>query len=227
LIRSIVTKFLRLKFILVLLLRLDNLLYKLISISAVEVGKGRHPKHDIIQYEKWFLDKLSNDSIVLDIGSNLGEMAILMSEKCKKSYGIEINPQAVETAQRSSEDLNNVEFFCSDVMDFDFTILEEISVVTMSNVLEHIDNRSELLIKLKEKIKWTASPKFLIRVPLIDREWISVYKKNLGLEWRLDNTHFIEYTLQSFEEELELSGLRVKESLIRFGELFAICESNT
>ena len=150
-----------------------------------------------------------------------------MSEKCKKSYGIEINPQAVETAQRSSEDLNNVEFFCSDVMDFDFTILEEISVVTMSNVLEHIDNRSELLIKLKEKIKWTASPKFLIRVPLIDREWISVYKKNLGLEWRLDNTHFIEYTLQSFEEELELSGLRVKESLIRFGELFAICESNT
>ena len=45
------------------------------------------------------------------------------------------------------------------------------------------------------EIDWDTQPKFLIRVPMIDREWISVYKKQLGLEW--DNTRFIEYELNN------------------------------
>lgn len=222
--RLILTKLLGFKKILLLLLKLDNLLYKLVSISAVQVGKGRHPKHDIIQYEKWFLDCLSDNSTVLDIGSNIGEMVILMSKQCQQSFGIEINPEAVEIAKKNSEDLDNAHFFCSDVMDFDFSQLGEISVVTMSNVLEHIENRTELLRNLKKNIKWKDSPKFLIRVPLVDREWVSIYKKNLGIEWRLDNTHFIEYTFESFNDELDESGLKIEESQIKFGEIYAICK---
>jgi len=38
---------------------------------------------------------------------------------------------------------------------------------------------------------------------MINRDWITLYKKELGVEWRLDKTHYIEYTLESFEKELE------------------------
>ena len=38
---------------------------------------------------------------------------------------------------------------------------------------------------------------------MINRDWITLYKKELGIEWRLDKTHYIEYTLESFKEELE------------------------
>jgi hypothetical protein len=31
---------------------------------------------------------------------------------------------------------------------------------------------------------------------MIDREWIALYKKELGLECRLDNTHFREVQLK-------------------------------
>jgi hypothetical protein len=44
--------------------------------------------------------------------------------------------------------------------------------------------------------------KLLIRVPVIDRDWIVVIKKELGLEYRLENTHFTEYTFKEFLQEL-------------------------
>jgi len=68
----------------------------------------------------------------------------------------------------------------------------------LSNILEHIENRVKFLNKIKN-----LAPKILIRVPMINRDWITLYKKELGVEWRLDKTHYIEYTLESFEKELE------------------------
>ena len=65
------------------------------------------------------------------------------------------------------------------------------------------------------------SSKFLIRVPMLNRSWIDVYKKELGLEYRLDNTHFIEYTFEGFKEELDEAGLSVLDYSIQFGEIWA------
>jgi len=53
--------------------------------------------------------------------------------------------------------------------------------------LEHIENRIEFLNKIKN-----LAPKILIRVPMINRDWITLYKKELGMEWRLDKTHYID-----------------------------------
>jgi hypothetical protein len=49
-----------------------------------------------------------------------------------------------------------------------------------------------------------------------------LYKKELGIEYKLDKTHFIEYTLESFKNELEKAGLRVYSYTIQFGEIWAI-----
>lgn len=43
---------------------------------------------------------------------------------------------------------------------------------------------------------------------MINRDWITLYKKELGVEWRLDPTHCTEYTLESLKEELQKAGLK-------------------
>lgn len=57
---------------------------------------------------------------------------------------------------------------------------------------------------------------------MINRDWIILYKKELGIEWRLDKTHYIEYTLESFKEELEKAGLNLEKYSIQFGEIWAV-----
>ena len=83
--------------------------------------------------------------------------------------------------------------------------------------MEHIENRIEFLNKIKN-----LAPKILIRVPMINRDWITLYKKELGIEWRLDKTHYIEYTLESFKKELEKAGLNLEKYSIQFGEIWAV-----
>lgn len=65
---------------------------------------------------------------------------------------------------------------------------------------------------------------FLIRVPLINRSWLSIYKKELGIEYRLSKSHYIEYTLQSFKNEIESAGFKICSYSIQFGEIWAIVE---
>lgn len=101
--------------------------------------------------------------------------------------------------------------------------LEELSdkkpfdVVTLSNVLEHIENRVEFLKRMKRK-----ASKLLIRVPMINRDWITPYKKELGLHYYGDKGHFTEYTFDSFERELEEAGLKIEVYSIQFGEIWAV-----
>ena len=101
-----------------------------------------------------------------------------------------------------------------------FSPSECFDVVVLSNVLEHIEHRIEFLKRIKH-----LAPLFLIRVPMIDRDWITLYKKELGLEWRLDTTHFTEYTFDAFAEELRAVGLEITSHSIQFGEIWAVCVS--
>ena len=148
-------------------------------------------------------------------------MAVNMSTKCKRVSGIEINQASVNIAKEKANEKTN--FFASDATLFNFESIESVDCITMSNVLEHIENRESFLRLLIKNVNWVKNPKFLIRVPLIDREWISPFKKNLNVVWRLDKTHFIEYTEDSFKEELLKCGLKVISSQIKFGELYAEC----
>ena len=99
--------------------------------------------------------------------------------------------------------------------------------MTLSNVLEHIEHRIEFLKKLIKQISWQdkTNKKLLIRVPMIDREWITVYKKELGIDYRLDPTHYTEYIYTQFEQELIESGIGILSYHIRFGEIYAVCKA--
>ena len=92
-------------------------------------------------------------------------------------------------------------------------------MLILSNVLEHIADRVGLLKKLSR-----LSHRLLIRVPMIERDWIVLYKKSLGLEYRLDSTHYIEYTMKVLRDEASRSGWNIVNSTIQFGECWAVLE---
>lgn len=210
------------KLILRNILRIHTLSYRLSGIYSSIINDGSHPKHKIIDYFTWYLDNINTNDIIVDIGCNKGYMANIMSQKAKQVYGIEILNEFVEHANKNYKS-DNLIFYCADATKFDYKDLTHIpTVFTLSNVLEHIDNRVQFLKDIQKNLR--SEVKFLIRVPMIDREWIVLYKKQLGLEYRLDKTHFIEYTLEKFKQEINASGLIIENYHIKWGELYAICK---
>jgi predicted RNA methylase len=191
--------------------------------SIISVDKI-HPKHQILKYKEWFSEHVKNNDVVLDIGSNTGELPVFLSNKIKHVYGIEIVEQLHKKALER-DNISNVGFILGDATSYNYSKIRPISVVTLSNVLEHIEHRVEFLKGITENLSWEdeKNRKLLIRVPMMDRDWITIYKKNMGVEWRLDLTHYTEYTMDSFLQEMNEAGILVLESDVRFGEIYAVC----
>lgn len=199
-------------------MRLHNLCYALISLLAPMYEANKlHPKHRIIRYHDWFLQQLCGGAAVLDIGCGNGTLASAMAEKAGFVTGIDIVPANIEQAKARYQ-LENVEFLCADATEF---IPErKYDYIVLSNVLEHIDERSSFLRKLYTQMQ-DPYPILLVRVPLIDRCWLPKYKRELGVEWRLDSTHFTEYTLDELKQEIREAGLEMLAlPEQRFGEVF-------
>jgi ubiquinone/menaquinone biosynthesis C-methylase UbiE len=187
---------------------------------------GKNPKHWIIKYEEWFLDQIHENSNIIDVGSNTGALPIALSKKASSIHAIEINQNLYHQGKNKTKNLKNITYHHADATTFNYEELEETEFVTLSNVLEHIENRIEFLSALIEKVKWKGGEaRFLIRVPSIEREWPALYKKEQGWEYRLDYTHFIEYTEKEILEELRTVGLKVRNIKMRFGEFFIVCDN--
>lgn len=195
-------------------LRLSNLLYKVISVLAIKSEKGLHPKHRLIGYHNFFLNNISTNDSVLDIGCGNGALAYDLADKAKSVVGIDIVEKNILKA-KAKFNKSNIKYLVGDATkDLDE---EKFDVVILSNVLEHIDDRLNFL----NGIKGLAS-KILIRVPMFDRDWLPLYKKELGVQWRLDKTHFTEYTEVTFREEIQKVGYKIEKVSIQFGEIWAI-----
>ncbi len=199
------------------LLNIDNFIYSRISKYSVMLGKGIHPKHRLIKYHDFFLDNINPNDTVLDVGCGNGSVAFDIAKKAKNVVGIDIDEDNIGAAKKNFL-LDNVDYICGDVLSWDFR--QKFDVVVLSNVLEHIDKRVDLLKKVKN-----LGDRLLIRVPMIDRSWVVLYKKELGIDYRLDKTHYIEYTFNDFQNEVESAGLEIASYSIQFGEIWAVVES--
>jgi len=199
--------------------------YKWSGIYAGVLNDGVHPKHNIMKYKEWFLDQIQDGWTVLDIGCNTGMMSILLAEKASFVYGIEINESNLKTAIENNNK-PNIKYLCADATSYDYSTCKPIDCVIMSNVLEHIENRVDFLRKLLNQVKWNDDSKkrFLIRLPMINREWIVLYKKSLNIDYRLDPGHYTEYTFEQLTNELHDAGIKIIKHEIRFGEIYAVCE---
>ncbi len=202
------------------LFEFENKLYLLEGETSVKYGGGIHTKHKHIKYHDFFVKHLNPNEKILDIGSGNGFLSYDMATKVKgvKVTGIELNEKNIEFA-RSHYSHENLGFVKGDV-------LKELpegkfDVITMSNVLEHIDKRVDFLKSLTQKFN---PERFIIRVPVFERDWRVPLKKELGLDYRLDATHFIEYTHENFLEELNSAGLKPSRLEYKWGEIWCVAE---
>jgi SAM-dependent methyltransferase len=184
--------------------------------TAVRYGGGVNPKHRIMAYHTFFAERVKPGERVLDVGSGNGFLALAMAQAGATIEGIEIVPANVEIA-RARHAHPNVVYRVSDVIKDELP--SGIDTVAMSNVLEHLPNRAALLRRLAVQ---TGAKRFLIRIPCFDRDWLVPLRKELGLDWRSDSTHETEYTLDEFDAELAAADLARAETILRWGEIWAV-----
>lgn len=202
------------KIIVRLALKLHNFAYKLASRLAINAEDGLHPKHRLMNYHKFFLNHISSTDRVLDIGCGNGALAYDLAGKAAHVVGIDTNKKNYK-AWETRFARKNLAYQIADATTF--SPPETFNVVVLSNVLEHIEHRVDFLKRIKH-----LAPLFLIRVPMLNRDWITLYKKELELEYRLDKTHFTEYTIENFTQELHDAGLVIQSHSIQFGEIWAV-----
>lgn len=150
------------KFLLICSLRFSTFLYKLISFLAIKNEGGIHPKHRLLGYHQFFLDNISPNDTVLDIGCGNGALTYDVGGKAKMVTGIDIEDKNINAAKKRHSKLS-VKYVVGDATK-DLSG-EKFDVIILSNVLEHIEHRIEFL----KSIRGLAS-KFLIRVPMFDRD---------------------------------------------------------
>lgn len=201
------------KILLKLALKLHSFSYKLISHLAIKY-EGLHPKHRLIGYHDFFTKNIGGGDKVLDIGCGNGALARDIASVAKSVLAVDIDAKLIEKARRKNPAPNLEYRACDATKDLSN---EKFDVIVMSNVLEHIEHRVEFLKSIKPLAK-----KFLFRVPMMDREWVALYKKELGLDYRLDTTHFTEYTFAQFKNEFEAAGFRIESHTVQFGEIWAV-----
>ncbi len=198
---------------------LNNFSYKLISRLVVLEGNGIHPKHRILDYHQFFIDNVTSEDSILDIGCGTGAVAFDLSKNVKEIVGVDIQQKNIDQATKLYQCVN-LHFFLGDATVFQFD--KKFDKIVLSNVLEHIANRVGFLLSLHR-----ISDTIILRVPLINRDWLVVYKKEKDYEYRLDPTHFIEYTLSLLNHELEQSGWKLMNHSVQWGELWGVVQSSS
>jgi SAM-dependent methyltransferase len=200
------------KKLLPLLVKLDNFSYKYLTGVAIILNDGLHPKHRIMNYHKFFTDRLSPEDLVIDIGCGNGALTFDASKVAKRVVAIDFEPKNIESAKNKYQG-DNLSYVLGDATTYNFS--EKFDKIILSNVLEHIENRVDFLKKIGN-----LADVLLLRVPMIDREWVAVYKKENGLEYRLDPTHYIEFTVPILIDELGQAGWQIKDYSVQFGEFW-------
>jgi 2-polyprenyl-3-methyl-5-hydroxy-6-metoxy-1,4-benzoquinol methylase len=195
---------------------MDNWIYYLVGKIAAHANNGIHPKHRYMKYHAFFINRISPGEHVLDIGCGNGVVALEIAQKTgAKVTGIDSDPAKIfEARQRDKESLVNF-ILCDATRDLPPGSYQ---IVILSNVLEHIADRIQFLLTLQKVI---CPNRLLIRVPLVDRDWLVALKQEIGVEWRLDPTHYIEYTLESFSSEMQAAQLAIDHLEVRWGEIWA------
>jgi len=200
-----------------LLLSVDHDLYIQEGEWAVRYGGGLHTKHRHMKYHDFFVTRIRPDERVLDIGCGVGALAYSIAQGSGATIlGIDLSEGNIAQA-RERYSHPNITYQVGDALES--LPQQAFDVVVLSNVLEHIPpSRSDFL----KRVGQVAKPKrFLIRVPLYERDWRVPLMDELGLDYRLDPTHYVEYTQESFKEEVSQAGLSLTHLEIRWGEIWS------
>ncbi len=190
-----------------------------INERAMIYGRGEHPKHRLTNYHRFFVQHINDGERVLDVGCGYGAVTrsiALTYPRCAVT-GIDQDKPRL-TQARASDNPVNLQFVEGDAIK---TVPSgPWNVVVLSNVLEHIGERVHFLKALQTA---TRASRYLIRVPLFERDWQMALRRELGVDFRSDDDHKIEHTLAEFQTEICKAGLKPVELQTMWGEIWADC----
>jgi SAM-dependent methyltransferase len=204
---------------LVQLFKLRDKVDWLINERAMAYGEGWHPKHRLTGYHEFFIERINVADFVLDVGCGYGAVARSIALAHPGSTVVGIDHDHSRLAKAKSSDIpENLTFVYGDAT-------QEVpsgkwNVVVLSNILEHVDDRIILLKKLRAV---TMAKRFLIRVPMFERDWQMALRRELEVDFRSDPDHRIEHTVDEFRTEILESGLYFYEMVTVWGEIWADC----
>lgn len=198
------------------LLGLDAFLRVQLDRVATAYDGGEHAKHRLMRYHDFFVERIDAAERVLDVGCGRAELARDIAERSgARVTGIDFDEGYLAHARRRGLP-ERLDVELADALGY--RPQEPFDVVVLSNVLEHIEERPALLRALRER---TGARRFLIRVPVFERDWTVPLRKELGLPYLGDLTHFTEYLPGQLEEELRVAGLELVDQQLRWGEIWA------
>jgi SAM-dependent methyltransferase len=198
------------------LLLIDTDVTGAINEDALRYDHGVHVKHRLMRYHDFFVERLAAGERVLDIGCGYGAVAYSMASRTGATVvGLDMDPANVQSARVR---------FVHDRLSFAEGeaphVLPEgrFDVVVMSNVLEHVEHRVRFLGEVQRRV---GAARWLLRVPMFDRDWRPALRRELGLFAYSDPTHFTEYTRESFEQEMRDAGFAIHHLQVNWGEIWA------
>ncbi len=202
------------------LLALDRMLYAVTSDIGTRYAGGMHPKHRLTRYHDFFKRHIYPGETVLDIGCGIGAVAVDIAEHFGgrvRVTGVDWEAGAIAAARTRAAGNSALEFLCWDVSrglppgHWD--------VVVLSNVLEHLEDRPTFL---RQVVDGARPARVLVRVPMYERDWRVPLADEIGVDYRLDPTHVIEYTWEEFADEMTKSGLSIEALETRWGEFWVV-----
>lgn len=183
--------------------------------GAIDYDGGVHVKHRLTRYHDYFVERIRPGERVLDVGCGKGELAYDVAERAGATVvGIDRAAWALSFA-RSRFAHPRVAYVESDALTY--TADGPFDVAILSNVLEHVGPRVELLRALRERV---GAGRLLVRVPMVDRDWVVPLRRELGLTYFSDPEHEVEYTPELLREELRAAGWEMSEPTLVWGEIW-------
>jgi 2-polyprenyl-3-methyl-5-hydroxy-6-metoxy-1,4-benzoquinol methylase len=203
------------------LFKIDDHLTWCINNATVEYANGIHVKHRLMKYHDFFVDRILPNEKVMDLGCGYGAVAHSVASRTGAQVtGIDLNPKNIAQAKANYK-LANLTFIEGDV--FKDLPNETFDTIVFSNVLEHIEHRVDFLTTVQEQL---TPKRWLIRVPMFNRDWRVPLRQELGITYFSDGTHFTEYTRESFEQEMQEAQLTITHIQINWGEIWAEVKNN-
>jgi SAM-dependent methyltransferase len=203
------------------LYRVQDDLEMILAERATAYGDGIHPKHRLTRYHEFFVERIGEASRVLDIGCGYGEVARAIARARPRAVvqGIDIEAPLIRQAL-DADNPPNLTFVEGDATQS----LPDgpWDTVVLSNILEHLEDRIGFLRSL---IAAQQPDQILIRVPAFERHWHIPMRRELGIGFFSDRTHFIEHTADQFASEIGASGLNIVEMKTVWGEIWAACRT--
>ena len=197
------------------LLQLYDDAYHGVDLGAIDYDEGVHAKHRLTRYHDFFVERMHADERVLDVGCGKGELAHDVAERSGAHVvAIDSSPWMLAFARERFAH-PNVTFVQADAVDYEPE--ETVDVAILSNVLEHIEPRVDLLRSLRER---AGARRLLIRVPALQRDWTVPLRQEVGLPHFSDPEHKLEYDPQLLRDELAEAGWEMREPKLNWGEIW-------